>query len=185
MEFLRQWQITPMGLTEVFRELAAAKEAGVFERYALGGAVAATVYLEPTDTEDVDIFVTLSVPPGARLLSLDPLYGYFKGRGANVEGERLTIGGWLVQFLPPPTPLVDDALASAVVHDIDGQLVPVFSPEHLAAIALETGRLKDKVRLQQFLAWSRFDRGRFVGLIARFGLDELWVRAQQFFQENA
>lgn len=51
----------------MFAELKAAHEAGVLERYALGGAVGATVYLEPAATEDVDIFVTIRTPAGSRL----------------------------------------------------------------------------------------------------------------------
>lgn len=177
--------ITPMALIDVFSELTAAREAGLFDRYAVGGAVAATVYLEPAATEDVDIFITLTPRPGALLLSLDSLFSHLQGRGAVVEGERLLIGGWLVQFLLPPTPLVDDALTNAVVHDIEGHRVPVFSREHLAAIALETNRLKDKVRLQQFLASDRFDHTRFLELVRRFGLHDLWDRAQVFFKENS
>jgi len=53
---------------------------GVIGKYAIGGAVGATLYLEPTATLDEHIFVTLPSAPGSSLLSLVPLYGYLKAR---------------------------------------------------------------------------------------------------------
>lgn len=173
-----------MALSEVFSELAAARAANVIAQYAVGGAVGAAAYLEPAETEDVDIFVTLSPAPGQTLVSLESVYSFFKERGGSVNGERLEIGGWLVQLLPPPTPLVVDALATAVDSDVEGVAVPIFSAAHLAAIALETGRLKDKVRLQQFLASPELDKPAFLVLIERFGLQERWTRAQDFLRDN-
>ena len=38
---------------------------GVIDEYAIGGAVGATFYLEPSATEDVDIFVMLPTAPGS------------------------------------------------------------------------------------------------------------------------
>src|SRR3989304_10321779 len=84
---------------------------GVVERYAIGGAVGATFYLEPVATLDVDIFVA--------------------------------------------------SLANAVTVDVDGTPARVFTAEHLAAIALETGRAKDKARLLQFIESGAFDAGGF------------------------
>jgi len=45
---------------------------GVIEKYAIGGAVGATLYLEPAATLDVDIFVTLPTIPGSLLLTSRP-----------------------------------------------------------------------------------------------------------------
>jgi hypothetical protein len=173
-----------MALSDVFSELAAARAANVISRYAVGGAVAAAVYLEPAATEDVDIFIALGPRPGHSLVSLGPVYSFFKERGASVDGERLAIGDWLVQLLPPPTPLVEDALANAVSHDVEGVTVPIFSAAHLAAIALETGRLKDKLRLQLFLASPELDQSAFLALVERFGLQAKWSKAQDFLREN-
>jgi hypothetical protein len=41
---------------------------GVIDKYAIGGAVGATFYLEPSATEDVDIFVMLPTVSGRSLL---------------------------------------------------------------------------------------------------------------------
>jgi hypothetical protein len=74
---------------------------GVIGKYAIGGAVGATFYLQPAATLDVDIFVTLPKAPASRLLSLTPIYDYLKAHGGKVEDEYMVIGDWPVQFLPP------------------------------------------------------------------------------------
>jgi hypothetical protein len=85
---------------------------GVIERYAIGGAVGATFYLEPVSTLDVDIFIELHATPGSVLLTLDPIFSYLLDRGCTMEGEHILISGWPVQFLPPPSPLAAEALAN-------------------------------------------------------------------------
>src|SRR5271165_7107801 len=77
------------------------KADGIIGKYAIGGAVGATLYLEPAATLDVDIFVTLPAAPDSLLLSLGPIYDYLMARGAGVEDEHIVVGGWPVQFLPP------------------------------------------------------------------------------------
>jgi hypothetical protein len=175
----------PVSLTGVFTELRAGQQAGLYEGYAIGGAVAAIFYLEPFATEDIDIFVSLSPREGALLISLEPIYAFFRQRGASVIGERLEIAGWQVQLLPSPGPLEEDAVQNAIEVDVDGISVPVASEHHLAAIALQTNRLKDKLRLQMFLGSPTFDHAAFLALVSRFELQSAWSRAQQFFKENS
>ena len=172
-----------MALTDIFAELEAARTDGVVERYAIGGAVGATFYIEPSATQDVDVFVVFN-QPSSPLVSLAPIYAYFTGRGAVVRDEHLIIADWPVQFLPATTPLVDDALAHVVGMNVDGQSVVVLSQEHLAAIALETGRMKDKIRLAQFLASETFDRARFDALTERFGLTDKWRRFVELIEDQ-
>jgi hypothetical protein len=62
-----------------------------------------------------------------------------------------------------------------------GQPLRVFSAEHLAAIALETGRTKDKLRVSQFLEWSQFDRPRFLEIVERNGLLAKWRTFERAF----
>src|SRR5687767_12074582 len=87
---------------------------GVLDRYAIGGAVGATSYLEPMATFDVDVFVAFPAVPDSLLLSPTPIFDYLKARGCSMEGEYIVVGGWPVQFLPPTSPLVEEALAEAV-----------------------------------------------------------------------
>ena len=49
-------------MKETLKVLNGMLKAGVVQRYAIGGAVAAIYYLEPIDTVDLDIFVQLEVP---------------------------------------------------------------------------------------------------------------------------
>jgi hypothetical protein len=54
---------------------------GVIGKYAIGGAVGATLYLEPSATLDVDVFVILPQTSGT------PIYTYLTGLGCKVEGR--------------------------------------------------------------------------------------------------
>ena len=152
-------------------------------REQVGSPGGAAFYIEPSATEELDAFVVFADQPLS--LSLTPVYAYLVARGAIVDGEHLVIADWPVQFLPATTPLVEEALRGAVRVDVEGQPVPVFTEEHLAAIALETGRLKDKVRLAQFLESRTFDRTRFDALVTRYNLVERWIRFTTFLEDHA
>jgi hypothetical protein len=90
------------------------------------------------------------------------------------------IGGWPVRFLPSTGPLLDEALAQAVEVDVEGTMTRVFRAEHLAAIALQTGRSKDKARLLQFLESGAVVGDRF-NTIARHSMQAAWVRFERQF----
>ncbi len=154
---------------------------GVVERYAVGGAVGATFYLEPVATLDVDIFVTFESAPGSLLVSPQRIYDYLTARGGMIEREYIVIAGWPVQFLPPTGPLVTEALQESVVKDVDGIPAGVLTAEHLAAIALQTGRAKDKARLLQFIEAGVLDAGRFQAILARHSLVEAWQKFDRQF----
>jgi len=154
---------------------------GIVERYAIGGAVGATFYLEPIATLDVDIFVAVPQKPGQVLLDLRPIHDYLTARGGVVEGEYIVLAGWPVQFLPPTSPLVEEALADAVTVDVDGTPARVFTAEHLAAVALQTGRAKDKARLLQFVEAGMLKAERFQAILARHGLVDRWREFERTF----
>jgi hypothetical protein len=154
---------------------------GIIESYAIGGAVGATFYLEPVATLDVDVFITFRPEAGRLLASPQPIFDYLKTRGCKMEGEYIVIAGWPVQFLPPTSPLVEEALTQAVEKDVTGLPARVFSAEHLAAIALQTGRAKDKARLLQFIETGALDPSRFQDTISRHGLIGAWNRFEKQF----
>ncbi len=140
-----------MNIQEVIKTINQMQADGVIERYAIGGAVGATFYLEPVATLDVDIFVTFKSEAGSLLVSPQPIFGYLKAHGCSMQGEYIIIANWPVQFFPPTSPLAEDALTQAVEINVADTPARVFSAEHLAAIALQTGRAKDKSRLLQFI----------------------------------
>lgn len=155
----------------------------VIGRYAIGGAVAASLYIEPAETEDIDVFVGLKPSPGQIFLSLEPIYRYASSRNWEIVGAHLKIGGWLLQILPPDSLLVEEAIEKAVKKEIDGLQTWVFTAEHIMAIALKLGRPKDKIRLSQFLELSsssepkpRFDERVLDSILQRHGLSDVWSR---------
>jgi hypothetical protein len=170
-----------MNIQEVIQTINEMQADGIIDTYAIGGAVGATFHLEPVATLDVDIFVSFRTEPGSLLISPRPIYDYLTARGCTAEGEYLIIAGWPVQFLPPTGPLAEEALGKAVVHDVAGVPARVFTAEHLAAIALQTGRAKDKARLLQFIESGTLDAASFQDILTRHALTERWARFQQQF----
>ncbi|MBM3860743.1 MAG: hypothetical protein FJ395_13975 [Verrucomicrobia bacterium] len=148
------------------------KADGVIGQYAIGGAVGATFYLEPTDTVDIDVFVSFRQQPGSALISLSPIYEYL--RDYEKRGEYIVIGDWPVQFLPSANPLDDEALAQAIQTEVEGIPTWVMSAEHLVAIALRLGRVKDHLRIQQFIESGTLDAARLDDILARHGLLAKW-----------
>ncbi len=170
-----------MQIQEVIKTVNQMEVDGVIERYAIGGAVGATFYLEPVATLDVDIFITFKAQAGRLLVSPQPIFDYLKARGGTMQGEYIVVTGWPVQFLPPNSPLVEEALREAVTCDVASIPARVFTAEHLAAINLQTGRAKDKARLLQFIEAGVLDDARFQAILTRHGLRELWQRFQRQF----
>lgn len=158
----------------IFEKINEMRAAGIIERYAIGGAVGATFYLEPSATLDVDIFATLPMASGQVLLSLAPVYDYLQTRGGKLEGEYIVVDGWPVQFLPPADALDQEALREAVETSIEGVGTWVMSAEHLVAIALRTGRPRDHARILQFIEQNAFDRSRLQSILERHGLLSKW-----------
>jgi hypothetical protein len=156
---------------------------GIIGRYAIGGAVGATLYLEPAATLDIDIFVSLPGNPGSSLVNPAPIYDYLKLRGGRAEGEHVVIGSWPVQFLPASTTLEEEGLREAVQTDVEGVPAWVMRAEHLVAIALETGRAKDHARILQFLEQDVVNRDELKRIVDAHGLSPKWEKFKARFLE--
>ncbi|MDQ2867981.1 MAG: hypothetical protein M3R59_06155 [Verrucomicrobiota bacterium] len=170
-----------MSIKEVIAALNQMQADGIVERYAIGGAVGATFYLEPVATLDVDVFVTFKPQSESLIISPQPIFDYLRTKGATMAGEYIVISGWPVQFLPASGPLLAEALNDAVETDVEGSPARVFTPEHLAAIALQTGRAKDKARLLAFIEAGAFDAKCFQTILAKHGLLEAWQKFERQF----
>ncbi|HEV2246020.1 MAG TPA: hypothetical protein VGW37_05145 [Terriglobia bacterium] len=158
---------------------------GVIGRYAIGGAVGATFYLEPSATLDIDIFVALADPPGSPLVTLGPVYDYLGSRGYKAEGEHVLIGGWPVQYLPASGALEQEAVEQAVETEVEGARTRVMTAEHLVAIALRTGRAKDFARILEFVESGVLDAAKFDCVLKRHGLIERWEQFEtKFLRED-
>lgn len=161
-------------MRETLQYLGQMRESGIIGDYAIGGAMAATFYIEPITTFDLDVFVVLPQTTDSLLLSLAPLYSHLRAAGFSEDKECVIIKGVPVQFLPAYNPLVEEALANAVEVDYDGIKVPVFSAEHLAAIALQTGRGKDIARVQSFVESGVLRQEKMSDILMRYGLEAKW-----------
>jgi hypothetical protein len=170
-----------VGIREVIEIINRMQADGVIDRYAIGGAVGATFYLEPVATLDVDIFVAFRADSGRMIVSPKPIYDYLKSRNCTTEGEYIVIAGWPVQFLPCAGSLLEEALAQALEQNVDGVPARVLTAEHLAAIALQTGRGKDKARLLQFIEADAIDKGKLREIVARHGLLDRWNQFERQF----
>jgi hypothetical protein len=146
---------------------------GVVERYAIGGAMGATFYVEPLLTFDLDVFVILPKDAG-NLLSLAPLYEALRSRGYTEEGECVLIEGVPVQFLPAYNALLEEALREARETPYEEVSARVVRAEHLIAICLQTGRDKDRERVRILREQAELDMSYLAGVLQRHGLEGKW-----------
>jgi hypothetical protein len=168
-----------MSLEKVFSIIKQMEADGVIGRYAIGGAVGAIFWIEPFQTKDLDVFVALPTSMGGTLLTLGPIYEYLLARGFRPEGQCIIIEDWSVEFVPPATPLVEEALAEAVERDVNGAAIRVFTAEHLAAICLQVGRSRDHDRVLRFLEAGVLNAEKFDTILRRHELLEKWSKFQE------
>jgi hypothetical protein len=156
----------------------------VIDRYAIGGAVGATFYLEPAATLDIDIFVVLPTAGESSILTVTSIYEYLKARGCQIQREHIVVGSWPVQFLPAGDGLEREALVEATQTEVEGVKTWVMRAEHLVALALRTGRAKDYARIIQFLESGTVDHGQLETVLARYDLLSAWERFQRKYLEK-
>lgn len=126
----------------------------LFQCYAIGGGVAATYYIEPVLTFDLDIFF---IPVREELDLLSPIYDELKKRGYRAEKELVIIEGIPVQFIPVYNDLIKEAVETAVESTYKRVMTRILRPEYLLAIALQTNRPKDRERVFQLLGQAKVD----------------------------
>jgi hypothetical protein len=162
-------------MRQVFRLLNEMVRDGAIPNYAIGGAIGAVFYVEPFATQDVDVFVLMETEPSG-LVTTIPGWTFLKNRGyTEMRGEAVVVEDWPVQFIPVNNQLEEEAYSNAVFFDVDGEPVRVMLAEHLVAIMLKTGRLKDRARVQMFLSQDAVDREVLADILRRHGLEDKWV----------
>ena len=149
------------------------RDEGVLAKFAIGGAVAASFYIEAVATEDLDVFAFLA-PSASGLINLSRLYERCQALGGIVRDEHIVMGGWPVQVLPAYTPLVVAAVSDAQEQVYDGLAVPVVGANFLCAIALQTGRPKDYQRVFSLIEAGKVDALRLRELVELHHLQERW-----------
>ncbi len=154
-------------LGDVFGELNLAKSTGIFVDYAVGGAMAVLFYAEPARTYDLDVFVLVDERVASSLTPLAGVYDWARRRGFSVDAEHIVIHGVPVQFLPPFSPLVQEAVASARLLSYEDVPVRVVAPDYLVVLALEAGGARRRERAWQLLESGQVDRDALRRLCAR------------------
>lgn len=144
---------------------------GIIKAYAIGGGIAATYYIEPVLTYDLDIFF---IPAEEGLDVLAPIYAYAEKAGTIAQGETLLIEGIPVQFIPVYNDLIREAVDNAATLRYRDTEAKVVTAEYLAAIALQTGRPKDRERVARILEASVVDGASLTRILETHGLEEKW-----------
>jgi hypothetical protein len=157
---------------------------GVIGKYAIGGAIGASFYLEPTSSFDIYIFISLKGMGGHPLAPLQPIYDYLRPLGGEAKGEHVMLQGWPVQFVPAEDALNEEALASAVETDVRGIKTWVMRAEHLMAIALKLGRKKDEARVERFIEIGKYDQNALDDILRRHNLVAKWKAISDTHKES-
>jgi len=143
---------------------------GVIKEYAIGGAIGASFYIEAVNTTDVDVFILLLPPKGSLLISLTPIYDALVRLGGVIKGEHIIIGNWPIQVLAVEPGLLADALRHARAVTYADQPTHVFTAEYICAIALNTGRVKDYLRVSMFIDQEAVDMPALNAMVIQYGL---------------
>ena len=89
-----------------------------------------------------------------------------------------------LQFIPVYNDLVHEAVENAVTLKYRDVEAKVVTAEHLAAIALQTGRAKDRERLIRLLDEAVIDRAVFGKILASFGLADKFSKLKKQLYEK-
>ena len=160
---------------EILSVLDEMRQAGIVDKYAIGGAFAAVLHNEPISTIDLDIFFLFKEKHSSLVLSLDSIYEFAGSRGFSFDHEFVNIHGWLVQFVEAShSKLWSEAIENAVVLSIDSREAFVIDKEHLVAMWLFAGRAKDYQKIAMFVDAGILDNERLANILARHELLVKW-----------
>jgi hypothetical protein len=96
------------------------------------------------------------------------------------RADGLMIEGWPVHFLPAAKSLEREAIEQAVRFELSaGVFARVAAAEYLVALAIDLGRPKDVLRVQQFIHEQAYDPGQLRTLLTRHDLLHKWERIVQ------
>ena len=151
-----------MAFADAVAALNQFKRRRIIRDYTLIGAVAATAYMEPVYTEDLDVVI---------LVDSDEEYLRAYGAVAEVsdamEGMHLILGGVPIQLFPSTVmPLYRDAVEQGKQVRIGNTRAKVASIEHLILLYLTANRRRDRIRVGDLLEDA--DESRLQSLLERF-----------------
>jgi len=171
-------------MEKVIKVLNEMKKRKLIEDYAIGGGIAAIFYAETILTYDLDIFFISSSAQEGKLITLSPIYDYFKDKGCRIDKEHIIIEGMPVQFIPVYNELVKEAVENAREIKYKGTKTKVLRAEYLISIMLQTFRPKDKERIIRLLDESKIDENYLKGILKKFKLDEKFESFKKVYYEK-
>lgn len=154
----------------------------IIEKYAIGGAFAATLHNEPISTIDLDIFFFLKEKSDSPILSLTKIYEFANENGFAFDHEFINIHGWLVQFVEAShNDLWREAIENADIIKIGNFEISVIGREHLVAMWLLAGRLKDFEKIAKFWEADILDQTKLFDILQRHNLISKWNKEKRRF----
>ena len=155
-----------MSFTEAFKVLNGLKRRKVIRDYVVIGAVAATNYMEPVFTEDIDVVVLVDTDEEYR-----STFASIAKHAEAQDGLHQVLGGVPVQLFPSTImPLYRDTLDGARQVRLGNLRVKFASAEHLILLYLLAFRERDHIRVRSLL--RNIDEGRLQELLDRFDDEE-------------
>ena len=167
---IHNWSSTVETALRTLNELV---QEGLLKDYAVGGAMALLFYSEPALTYDLDVFCLLP-DQASKLITLEPLYAWFRAHGFQEEREHVIIGGLPMQLIPAYNTLVEEAIREAQTKDYRGLAIRVLRLEYLVALMLQTGRAKDLLRAAQVREEAVMDAPVLADILKRYDLETKW-----------
>ena len=151
-----------MAFIDAIRRLNRWKQRRLIRDYAIIGAVAATAYIEPRQTHDLDVVILVDTDEEYR-----QTFQALADEAESVEGKRLVIDGVPVQVFPSTVmPLYRDAVENARKVRMGSSQARVAPAEHLVLLSLLANRDWDGVRVRQLMLC--IDEARLNSLLRRF-----------------
>lgn len=151
-----------MAFTDAVAALNRLKRRRIIRDYALIGAVAATAYMEPMATADLDVIILVDSDEEYRRI-----FGIISEYAEGQDGMHQILGEVPVQVFPSSMmPLYQDTIENARQIRIGNMRVKVATAEHLILLGLLAGREQDHFRIRHLL--RNADPARLNELVERF-----------------
>ena len=145
---------------KIFNDL---KREGVFDDFAIGGAVAVNYYTDVRDTIDIVIYV-LTDDEGYSLL-----WQTLTSMGYRPKGQRIDMEGTLVDMFPVSIhPIFEEALKDAKRVKVSDTWVKVFRPEYIIATKLVAFRDRDQVDIHDLFKFTNINIPKLEDILRRY-----------------
>jgi len=148
---------------------------GIIDKYAIGGATGVIFYTETLNTKDIDVFINPKFTTSG-IVHLGSIYEYLQKAGYKMEGQYFIIDGIPIDLIPVYNDLTLEALNNSAENTFNNNKVKVFRPEYLLAIALQTGRTQDLIKVELLMKEAELDKLLLEDILRRHGLYERWEK---------